>query len=107
MAYATKEKERAYNQKRYWEEMRDPVKAQARRDRNREYSREYYRSKYRAPKGNCPICNKENVTLHQDHCHATDRQRERICMNCNLLLGHAQDKTEVLQKAIEYLDRHK
>ena len=39
-----------------------------------------------------------------DHDHVTGRIRGLLCSKCNTLLGKAEDKVEVLQRAIEYLN---
>lgn len=41
-----------------------------------------------------------------DHNHETGEFRGILCTNCNSLLGMAKDSTEVLRKAIEYLDKN-
>jgi hypothetical protein len=89
-------------------------KEQQRRDRRRECYHEYYKErhaqlqkKYRAQKrvsGNCLICKKFCEVLHFDHCHKTNLKRGYICINCNLLLGHAFDNVHILKEAIIYLE---
>jgi hypothetical protein len=62
----------------------------------------------RAGYGECSICLRSDVRrLVLDHCHATGRQREFICDDCNVLLGRANDDTEILERAIAYLKRHR
>jgi len=56
--------------------------------------------------GGCAICGKspDQVTsFHVDHCHDTGRVRGLLCAKCNLLLGHADDSTQRLRRAIAYL----
>ena len=48
----------------------------------------------------------EEIEAH-DHCHRTGRVRGILCRECNLLLGHARDDTNVLKAAIDYLDRRR
>lgn len=43
---------------------------------------------------------------HQDHDHKTGKNRELLCMACNILLGCAKDNTEILASAIRYLQKH-
>lgn len=40
-----------------------------------------------------------------DHCHETGKVRGLLCFKCNIILGHAKDSPEFLQKAIQYLKR--
>ncbi len=42
---------------------------------------------------------------HFDHDHSTTRLRGLLCYNCNVGLGHFQDKIVMLQSAIEYLKK--
>ena len=44
---------------------------------------------------------------HFDHDHATGKNREFLCTNCNRGLGHFQDNMDILMKAISYLKKHK
>lgn len=46
-------------------------------------------------------------TLHVDHCHTTGKVRGLLCYNCNSGIGRFKDNVEVMQKAIEYLNRSK
>ena len=56
--------------------------------------------------GKCAICKGDEPTknaLAVDHCHDTKRIRGLLCTNCNKILGHAKDNTDVLFAAIQYL----
>lgn len=54
--------------------------------------------------GACAICgNSPKAYLCVDHDHITGGIRGLLCFHCNVILGHAQDNIETLQKAIEYL----
>jgi uncharacterized protein (DUF927 family) len=62
--------------------------------------------------GRCAICRRHETKgksfdrlLAVDHCHATGVNRGLLCVNCNAILGHAQDSTAVLLAAIAYLER--
>lgn len=44
---------------------------------------------------------------HIDHCHDTGKVRGILCHFCNLVLGQAKDRAEVLRRLAEYLDRTK
>jgi hypothetical protein len=55
----------------------------------------------------CGICSTSdpgNQNWHTDHCHNTEQFRGVLCNNCNSLLGRAKDNTDILRKAIEYLN---
>jgi hypothetical protein len=56
----------------------------------------------------CKICGKPETSkphgLSVDHCHSTGKVRGLLCGNCNTLLGHAKDSTEVLLKCVNYLE---
>ena len=54
----------------------------------------------------CAICKSSNPggqQWHTDHCHSSGKVRGILCRMCNLMLGGARDKVEVLQGAISYL----
>lgn len=56
----------------------------------------------------CELCgvhedNAPHGTLTLDHCHETTEFRGWLCLNCNIILGHAQDDIGLLKLAIEYL----
>lgn len=41
---------------------------------------------------------------HIDHCHKTGRVRGILCHFCNLVLGQAKDRAEVLRRLADYLE---
>lgn len=49
---------------------------------------------------------KNPIRACQDHDHKTDKLRDILCNRCNLMLGYADDNTEILKKAIAYLQKH-
>lgn len=56
--------------------------------------------------GKCMICSAE-MTLEEsqlDHDHESREIRGILCINCNLLLGHAKDDVSLLEAAIDYLN---
>ena len=61
--------------------------------------------------GKCAICGtrepgtKGRDCFVVDHCHNSMKVRGLLCVSCNLLLGHAQDSPQVLQRAILYLSQ--
>jgi hypothetical protein len=61
-----------------------------------------------ASQGNsCAICGtlspNDGRNFHIDHCHKTGKLRGILCNTCNLMLGLAHDRQDVLLKAAEYL----
>lgn len=59
--------------------------------------------------GVCAICGRENLKgmrLFIDHDHVTKKVRELLCINCNSMLGMANDSLVVLEAAIKYLKKH-
>ena len=57
------------------------------------------------PKPNkCEICGLTK-RIYLDHNHETGKFRGWLCINCNLILGHAKDNPELLIKLAEYLKR--
>ena len=57
----------------------------------------------------CAICKSTNPSgkgnFHVDHCHKTGKIRGLLCHHCNLGLGNFKDDTELLNIAIEYLNK--
>lgn len=78
-------------------------------------SAEQYASKLLAQGGVCAICARpETVVLHGtvkplsvDHDHETGEIRELLCNACNHMLGHAEENSDVLDRAAAYLRKHK
>jgi len=52
----------------------------------------------------CEICTKELVKPYIDHNHTTGQVRGILCMNCNFALGHFFDSTDLMNKAIQYME---
>ena len=61
--------------------------------------------------GACEICGRDpyEVSSHGpciDHCHESSKVRGILCYSCNVAIGHFRDDSNVLRKAIEYLETH-
>lgn len=80
--------------------------------KNNRLKREYgitledYEQMYQTQQGKCSICSKEEKILNIDHCHSTGKIRELLCNQCNHGIGNFKDNTELLNKAIGYLEKH-
>jgi len=59
--------------------------------------------------GYCAICQLpfEGQQINVDHCHSTGKVRGLLCSGCNRGLGSFQDRSEVLRRAADYLDKGK
>lgn len=75
-----------------------------------------YLKKFQSQDGVCAICLEPETStgmgktlrrLAVDHCHDTGRIRDLLCSRCNKTLGMAKDNTDLLQKMIAYLIKHK
>lgn len=57
----------------------------------------------------CEICSVSFLekTAHIDHCHASGRVRGLLCFNCNAALGMLKESKQILQNALNYLEKHK
>jgi hypothetical protein len=62
--------------------------------------------------GKCAVCwepfdeRYKGTSASLDHDHETDKLRELVHNNCNCVLGYADDRVDILEKAIEYLKKH-
>jgi transcription elongation factor Elf1 len=70
------------------------------------------RMKPELKKFTCPICEKTTIAgftskVVIDHDHITGYARSWICDSCNTGLGRFKDSVELLNKAIDYLTKHK
>lgn len=58
--------------------------------------------------GVCAICGNHprwNKKLNIDHDHETGKVRWLLCSKCNMMLWRARDSVEILESAIEYLNK--
>lgn len=62
-----------------------------------------------AQNGVCAICkmkNKIDRPLGVDHNHRTNKIRGLLCNDCNSIIGHAFESTQILANALAYLIKH-
>lgn len=58
--------------------------------------------------GGCGVCKRHRPDSRGwvvDHCHTTGFVRGVLCHPCNLLLGQARDRVQILRQMIDYLER--
>src|SRR5260221_14304745 len=75
-----------------------------------------YQNMFTQQMGVCAICGKPESHISRrsgkvqeltvDHCHLTGLVRELLCNDCNFLIAYGHDDTEILRKAIAYLEKH-
>lgn len=69
-----------------------------------------YMEMFNEQMGKCLICKRHQIDfkkrLFVDHCHTTGKIRGLLCQQCNMCLGGARDKIEVLLSAIKYLEQN-
>ena len=63
-----------------------------------------YKELYKLQGGRCAICGAPGEVLNLDHCHVTGTLRGLLCNQCNNGLGCFEDKNELMQRAVEYLN---
>jgi len=63
---------------------------------------------FKSQNGRCCICGNDLGTgkdprVHVDHDHKSKKIRGLLCQSCNLVLGHAHDDKNILERAVKYL----
>ena len=59
----------------------------------------------------CAICGKAfkkgaHYNKNIDHSHTTGKVRGLLCNKCNMMIGLGDDSVSILQRAINYLNKH-
>ena len=87
----------------------NPEKERAKRLRKYGLTPENYETMFLSQNGLCAICESSNngKRLHVDHDHETGKVRQLLCNSCNIGLGMLKDDTSILEKAMNYLRKHK
>ena len=69
-----------------------------------------YNEMFQSQEGKCSICRTHQSSLSRrlsvDHDHKTGKVRSLLCNFCNTAIGSFKDSTDLLNRAIEYLQKH-
>jgi len=69
-----------------------------------------YEQRFEQQGRSCAICKSPDAggrgAFHADHDHELMQPRGVLCHNCNVALGNFKDDPEILQSAIEYLNKY-
>lgn len=110
--YYLRNKEKKKEASRAWKKANpDKAKGYRKNERDLRLRRVYgitleeYEAMYEIQNGLCAICNKEetNKLLAVDHCHGTGKVRGLLCAKCNQGIGHFNDDSNLLERAIKYV----
>lgn len=99
-----REKIRA-DQKAYWQKNRDSI-------RYKRVLKKYgltelqVQQKLKDQDGKCAICQLPLQKPQIDHNHQTGKVRSLLCVQCNTMIGLAQESVSVLRAAVRYLEAH-
>lgn len=87
----------------------NPEKERAKRLKKYGMTIENYESMFSVQSGLCAICESDNngKRLHIDHDHETRKVRQLLCNSCNIGLGMLKDNPDIVEKAMNYLRKHK
>lgn len=103
--------ERNVRRRAWANENKETVAEHNERNRLKRYglTPEQYKALLASQGGCCAICSADEpgrgYRWRIDHCHETKVVRGLLCNKCNLMLGLAKDRTNVLTKAVEYLEK--
>jgi hypothetical protein len=106
-AYYAANREKLSELNRKWHEANKEKMTAHYRFKKTGVTQEQYDGAYLKQKGICAICSNEcsrGYRLAADHCHTTGVFRGLLCGSCNLGLGKFKDNTDLLTKAIGYLN---
>jgi len=71
---------------------------------------EAYFAMMESQENRCAICRVDFSTRRYapaiDHCHATQKVRGLLCLNCNSGIGKLQESVQILHQAIAYIELH-
>jgi hypothetical protein len=98
----------------YYSKNRERVRQQNRKSEfknNYGISLEDYEILLKEQNYNCAICGKNEKDcpkgrLYVDHCHALNKVRGLLCLNCNAGIGSLKESIEILKNSIYYLEKN-
>ena len=98
---------------KYRELNSDKVKRQQRISKRKKltnFTNELYETTLQDQGGVCAICGTDNPggrgTFHADHDHSNGKPRGVLCHSCNVGLGHFSDNIDLIQAALDYLNKY-
>lgn len=106
-------REKSIERNRQWRERNPEGEFNGHLKRKYGLTREQYDAMWAAQDGKCGICggppvgrvkNGNAKRFDVDHDHATGKVRGLLCHPCNVLLGQARDRVDVLEAAILWLN---
>lgn len=109
-----KEKIRKYKSDYYYANREKCIERDRKNHLKRKYNVtvEWYEEQLKKQNGQCKICGTTDgrgisSLLHVDHNHETGKVRGLLCQSCNTGIGLFKENTELLEKAIQYVNRFK
>jgi hypothetical protein len=98
---------------KYRELNSDKVKLQQRISKRKKFTNftdELYKATLEEQGGVCAICGTDTPggrgAFHADHDHSNGQTRGVLCHSCNVGLGHFLDNADLLQAALDYLNKY-
>ena len=104
------EKNRRYLSLPGMKERKAEIKRRSNRRLSYNFPPELYDQRLEEQGNVCGICKTDipggRGAFHADHNHQTNQPRGVLCHNCNVALGNFKDNPDLLQAAIDYLNKY-
>jgi len=104
------EKNKRYVSQPGMKERKAEIKRRSNRKLSYNFPPELFDERFNEQNQVCAICKSPDAggrgAFHADHDHDSSQPRGVLCHNCNVALGNFQDNLEILQSAIEYLNKY-
>ena len=109
-----------YNRYTEWRKNPDNLKKVIQYRRNAAFKRRYgitleqYEQMVKDQNNQCLICERQpdgygapqSRVLSVDHCHTSGKIRGLLCHRCNTALGALREDTDIIKKALAYIEKH-